>query len=238
MVAPVAEQHGQARVPSDASETVLWYGKGRAIPSIPDSHRPPRRNGCHAGHHRIGRVPPAQQYLRYGFTTQSDLGSMDIEFPTIDLRDAIQRQPGVRAAPVVAPHAVSASAGHGGISGFYASRWGYPRLCYRRRSHPDPPEGAPRARPWGRLDQCGQLRRLLQRRRRPGPRHLVDEKAIDMAMRSGVCIVPTMQMTRDDLSQLQAGTLPFRPRWPTGPTAPCSPSATASWSSRRWSRRT
>lgn len=31
----------------------------------------------------------APQYLRFGFTTPLDLGSMDVEFPTVDLRNAI-----------------------------------------------------------------------------------------------------------------------------------------------------
>src|SRR3982750_3334294 len=34
----------------------------------------------------------AQEYLRYGFTTLRDLGTMDPEFPTVDLRDALNAQ--------------------------------------------------------------------------------------------------------------------------------------------------
>ena len=88
--------------------------------------------------------------------------------------------------------------------------------------------------------------------------YLIDEEGIDMAIRSGAYIVPTMQMTQEDLSELQAGTLPCQAVWklsrdnlqsstpsdwwpqatpmlPSGPTAGCSLSATASASSRPWS---
>src|SRR5436309_7965731 len=65
----------------------------------------------------------AREYLRYGFTTLRDLGSMDPEFPTIDLRNALDA--GLVQGPrlIVAGHIISASAGHGDLRGFYASRW-------------------------------------------------------------------------------------------------------------------
>ena len=88
--------------------------------------------------------------------------------------------------------------------------------------------------------------------------YLIDEEAVDMATSGGVYIVPTMQMTQEDLDELRAGTLPCQAvwkfsrdnqrsstpngswppatsSWPSGPTAACSRSATASASSRRWS---
>ena len=68
----------------------------------------------------------AREYLEYGFTTLRDLGSMDPEFPTVDLRNAIDAGlvPGPRL--IVAAHILSASAGHGDLRGFYASRGNLP----------------------------------------------------------------------------------------------------------------
>jgi imidazolonepropionase-like amidohydrolase len=61
----------------------------------------------------------AREYLSYGFTTLRDLGSMDPEFPTVDLRNALDA--GVVQGPrlIVAAHIISASAGHGDLRGFY-----------------------------------------------------------------------------------------------------------------------
>src|ERR1044071_3794192 len=55
----------------------------------------------------------AQQYMSYGFTTLRDLGSVDPEWPTVDLRNALNT--GLVNGPrlVVATHILSASAGHG-----------------------------------------------------------------------------------------------------------------------------
>jgi hypothetical protein len=68
----------------------------------------------------------AQEYLGHGFTTLRDLGSVDPEFPTVDLRNAIDRGlvPGPRL--VVAAHIISSTGGHGDLSGFYPSRWDLP----------------------------------------------------------------------------------------------------------------
>jgi imidazolonepropionase-like amidohydrolase len=65
----------------------------------------------------------AQRYMSYGFTTLRDLGSVDPEWPTVDLRNAIDS--GFVRGPrlIVAGHIISASAGHGDIRGFYAARW-------------------------------------------------------------------------------------------------------------------
>jgi imidazolonepropionase-like amidohydrolase len=43
--------------------------------------------------------------------------------------------------------------------------------------------------------------------------YLIDEEGIDMVTRSGAYIVPTMQMTQEDLGELQAGTLPCQAVW-------------------------
>ena len=68
----------------------------------------------------------AREYMSYGFTTLRDLGSVDPEFPTIDLRNALNS--GLVDGPrlFVAAHIISASAGHGDLRGFYASRWALP----------------------------------------------------------------------------------------------------------------
>jgi imidazolonepropionase-like amidohydrolase len=43
--------------------------------------------------------------------------------------------------------------------------------------------------------------------------YLIDEEGIDMAVKGGAYIVPTMQMTQEDLGELQAGTLPCQAVW-------------------------
>jgi len=53
----------------------------------------------------------AQQYMRYGFTTLRDMGTLDPEWPTVKLRDAIDS--GMARGPrlIVAAHMISATAG-------------------------------------------------------------------------------------------------------------------------------
>lgn len=64
----------------------------------------------------------AQQYMRYGFTTLRDMGTLDPEWPTINLRDAIDN--GVARGPrlIVAAHMISATAGHGDMQGMFPCR--------------------------------------------------------------------------------------------------------------------
>jgi hypothetical protein len=52
-----------------------------------------------------------------------DLGTADPEWPTVDLRNAINA--GFVQGPrlIVAAHILSASAGHGDLRGFYNARW-------------------------------------------------------------------------------------------------------------------
>lgn len=68
----------------------------------------------------------ARVYMSYGFTTLRDLGTVDPEWPTVDLRNGINA--GVVEGPrlVVAAHILSASAGHGDLRGFYNPRWNLP----------------------------------------------------------------------------------------------------------------
>lgn len=200
----------------------------------------------------------AQQHLSYGFTTLRDLGSMDPEFPTVDLRNAIDS--GLVAGPrlFVAPHVISASGGHGDMAGFYSSRWDLPvsavadgtsevrRMVRREHAHgadwiktanaggyfsvgDDPASGTwlddemealcatarlvglPVAVHTGGADACKQAIRCGARSLEHA--YLLDEETIDMAVRAGTFIVPTMQMTQEDLAELQAGTLPCQAVW-------------------------
>jgi imidazolonepropionase-like amidohydrolase len=68
----------------------------------------------------------ARQYMTYGFTTLRDLGSVDPDWPTVDLRNALDVRLVDGPRLVVAAHILSASAGHGDLRGFYASRWTLP----------------------------------------------------------------------------------------------------------------
>ncbi|MGH3266738.1 MAG: amidohydrolase family protein, partial [Trebonia sp.] len=43
--------------------------------------------------------------------------------------------------------------------------------------------------------------------------YLIDEEAVEMATRAGTYVVPTMQMTQEDLGELRAGTLPDQAVW-------------------------
>jgi imidazolonepropionase-like amidohydrolase len=200
----------------------------------------------------------AREYLGYGFTTLRDLGSMDPEFPTVDLRNALNA--GLMLGPrlIVAGHIISASAGHGDLRGFYAPRWDLPvsaladsvaeirRLV--RREHAfgsdwiktanaggyfsvgdDPARptwfddemealcstakllGMPVAVHTGAADACKQAIRFGARSLEHA--YLIDEEAVDMATGRDTFIVPTMQMTQEDLGELQAGTLPCQAIW-------------------------
>lgn len=64
----------------------------------------------------------AQQYMRYGFTTLRDMGTLDPEWPTIELRNAIDT--GLVHGPrlIVAAHMISSTAGHGDVQGMLPCR--------------------------------------------------------------------------------------------------------------------
>ena len=64
----------------------------------------------------------AQQYMRCGFTTLRDMGTLDPEWPTIELRNAIDR--GLVHGPrlIVAAHMISSTAGHGDVQGMLPCR--------------------------------------------------------------------------------------------------------------------
>lgn len=200
----------------------------------------------------------AQNYLRSGFTTVRDLGSMDPEEPTIDLRNAINA--GLVNGPrlIVAAHIISASGGHGDIGGFYPSRWNLPVSVLAdgsdavrgavRREHAngsdwiktvnaggyfsvgdDPAVGTwfddefeslcatarqlnmPVAVHTGAAEACKQAIRFGVRSLEHA--YLIDEEGVRMAAEAGVFIVPTMQMTQEDLQQLEDGTLAEQAVW-------------------------
>ena len=60
--------------------------------------------------------------MRYGFTTLRDTGTLDPEWPTVNLRDAIDS--GMARGPrlIVAPHMIRATAGHGDMQGMFPCR--------------------------------------------------------------------------------------------------------------------
>ncbi len=145
----------------------------------------------------------AREYMSYGFTTLRDLGSVDPEWPTIDLRNALNA--GLVEGPrlFVAGHIISASAGHGDLRGFYASRWTLPVSAI--------------------ADDLGSIRALVRREHTFGSNWIKtsntggyfspgDDPArvtwFDDEMEA-----LTMQMTQEDLHGLQAGTLPCQAVW-------------------------
>ncbi|HWR53744.1 MAG TPA: amidohydrolase family protein [Bryobacteraceae bacterium] len=200
----------------------------------------------------------AREYMSYGFTTLRDLGTADPEWPTVDLRNAINA--GFVEGPrlVVAAHILSASAGHGDLGGFYNPRWNLPVSSIAdnagsiktlvRREHTfgsdwikttntggyfspgdDPARvtwfddeievltsiahqlGMPVAVHTGAAEGCKQAIRFGARSLEHA--YLIDSEGIQMAERAGSYVVPTMQMTQEDLHQLQAGTLPCQAVW-------------------------
>jgi imidazolonepropionase-like amidohydrolase len=200
----------------------------------------------------------AREYMNYGFTSLRDLGSVDPEWPTIDLRNALNS--GLVEGPrlFVAGHILSASAGHGDLRGFYASRWSLPvsaiaddlgsiRALVRREhtfgsdwikttntggyfSPGDDPArvtwfddemgaltstahqlGMQVAVHTGAADGCKQAIRCGARSLEHA--YLIDAEGIEMAEQAGAYVVPTMQMTQEDLQQLHAGTLPAQAVW-------------------------
>jgi imidazolonepropionase-like amidohydrolase len=71
----------------------------------------------------LNSLEPLRAMLRNGFTTVRDVGAIDAEFITVDLRAAQAR--GLIAAPrmVVAPHLLSSTGGHGDISALLSRQY-------------------------------------------------------------------------------------------------------------------
>ena len=61
----------------------------------------------------------AQQYMRYGFTTLRDMGTLDPEWPTIHLRDAIDTGTARGPRLIVAAHMISATGGLRDMQGMF-----------------------------------------------------------------------------------------------------------------------
>jgi len=68
-------------------------------------------------------LPVLRALLMNGFTTLRDLACVDLDYPTIDLRDAVAA--GIIDGPrmLVAPHMISARGGHGDFSGMVADQY-------------------------------------------------------------------------------------------------------------------
>ncbi len=68
-------------------------------------------------------LPVLRALLMNGFTTVRDLGCGDVDYPTIDLRNAVAAGLVVGPRMVVAPHMISARGGHGDFSGMVADEY-------------------------------------------------------------------------------------------------------------------
>src|SRR6201996_6605701 len=68
-------------------------------------------------------LPVLRALLMNGFTTVRDLGCGDVDYPTIDLRNAIAAGLVVGPRMLVAPHMISARGGHGDFSGMVADEY-------------------------------------------------------------------------------------------------------------------
>ena len=77
----------------------------------------------------LNTLPALRTLLLNGFTTVRDLACADIEYTTIDLRDAVAAGHVEGPRMLVAPHLISARGGHGDFSGVLADQYqGSPRL--------------------------------------------------------------------------------------------------------------
>jgi imidazolonepropionase-like amidohydrolase len=65
----------------------------------------------------------AQRYMWQGFTTLRDLGTMDPEWPTVDLREAIESGTVVGPRLSIAGHMLGATGSHADVGGMYPGRW-------------------------------------------------------------------------------------------------------------------
>ncbi len=68
-------------------------------------------------------LPVLRALLNNGFTTVRDVGCGDVDFPTVDLRNAVAAGLVVGPRMVVAPHIISARGGHGDFSAMVADEY-------------------------------------------------------------------------------------------------------------------
>jgi imidazolonepropionase-like amidohydrolase len=71
-------------------------------------------------------LPVLRALLMNGFTTVRDLACGDVDYPTIDLRDAVATGTIDGPRMLVAPHMISARGGHGDFSGWVADQYQVP----------------------------------------------------------------------------------------------------------------
>jgi imidazolonepropionase-like amidohydrolase len=125
VIADIAQAVGRP-----ASVTVIDLGDRTVAPGFIDTHVHLCLDGlnlkqqileCSATKALTG-LHLAQQYMRRGFTTLRDMGTLDPDWPTINLRDAIDN--GLIQGPrlIVAAHMISATGGHGDMQGAFPCR--------------------------------------------------------------------------------------------------------------------
>lgn len=114
------------------SATVVDLGDRTAMPGFIDTHVHLCLDGlnlrqqvlqCSAAKALTG-LHLAQQYMRFGFTTLRDMGTPDPDWPTINLRDAIDKALVHGPRLIVAAHMISATGGHADMQGTF------PCLCH------------------------------------------------------------------------------------------------------------
>jgi imidazolonepropionase-like amidohydrolase len=120
LIADIAPSVGR---PPEA--TVVDLGNRTVMPGFIDTHvhlcldglnLPQQILQCSAAKALAG-LHLAQQYMRYGFTTLRDMGTFDPDWPTISLRDAIDKTLVQGPRLIVAAHMISATGGHGDMQG-------------------------------------------------------------------------------------------------------------------------
>lgn len=97
-------------------------------------------------------LPVLQTLLMNGFTTVRDLACADLDYPTVDLRDAVAAGTVVGPRMLVAPHMISARGGHGDFSGMVADEY----------------QGPSRALELAAADGCDEIRTRVRQEIRAG----------------------------------------------------------------------
>lgn len=113
-----------------ASATVIDLANRTVTPGFIDAHVHLCLDGLHLSQQilqcsatkALTGLHLAQQYMRHGFTTLRDMGTLDPDWPTINLRDAIDS--GLVQGPrlIVAAHMISATGGHGDLQSAFPCR--------------------------------------------------------------------------------------------------------------------
>jgi imidazolonepropionase-like amidohydrolase len=113
-----------------ASAAVIDSGDRTIMPGFIDTHVHLCLDGLHLKEQvrqcsttkALHGLHLAQQYMRRGFTTLRDLGTLDPDWPTINLRDAIES--GLVRGPrlIVAAHMISATGGYADMQGAFPCR--------------------------------------------------------------------------------------------------------------------